>query len=215
MTDQSMKQTVLDELSWEPSINAAHIGVTARDGVVTITGHVGSYAEKCAAERAVERVSGVKAFAQDLEVRYSSSSENGDDDIAKRALQAIAWDVFIPRDKVKIKVSKGFVTLTGDLDWQYQKESAESAIYRLGGVTGVMNEIKIKPSVKAADVRDKIKAAFVRNAQIDADEITIATDGGKVTLSGQVDNFHERTMAQNTAWSAPGVTQVVDLLTVN
>jgi osmotically-inducible protein OsmY len=215
MTDQNMKQTVLDELNWEPSINAAHIGVTARDGVVTMTGHVASYAEKCAAERAVERVSGIKAVALELEVRYPFSDSNGDEDIAKRALQALSWDVFIPRDKVKIKVTKGHVTLTGDLDWQYQKGAAESVIRRLSGVTGVANEIKIKPSVKAGDVRDKIKAAFVRNAQIDADDITIATDGSKVTLSGNVDSFHERNIAQNTAWSAPGVTQVEDLLTVN
>ena len=215
MTDQSTKQTVLDELSWEPSINAAHIGVTARDGVVTMTGHVASYAEKYAAERAAERVSGVKAIAQELEVRYPSSAENGDDDVAKRALQALAWDVFIPRDKVKIKVTKGIITLTGDLDWQYQKESAESVVRRLGGVTGVFNEIKIKPSINAADVRDKIKAALVRNARIDADDITIATDGGKVTITGQVDSFYERSVAERTAWSAPGVTQVEDLLTVN
>jgi osmotically-inducible protein OsmY len=215
MTDQTTKQTVLDELSWEPSINAAHIGVTARDGVVTMTGHVASYAEKYAAERAAERVSGVKAIAQELEVRYPSSAENGDDDVAKRALQALAWDVFIPRDKVKIKVTKGVITLTGDLDWQYQKESAESVVRRLGGVTGVFNEIKIKPSINAADVRDKIKAALVRNARIDADDITIATDGGKVTITGQVDSFYERSVAERTAWSAPGVTQVEDLLTVN
>jgi osmotically-inducible protein OsmY len=215
MTDQSTKQTVLDELSWEPSINAAHIGVTARDGVVTMTGHVASYAEKYAAERAAERVSGVKAIAQELEVRYASSAGNGDEDVAKRALQALAWDVFIPRDKVKVKVTKGEVTLTGDLDWQYQKESAASVVRRLSGVTGVFNEIKIKPSIKAADVHDKIKAALVRNAQIDADDIAIATDGGKVTITGQVDSFYERSVAERTAWSAPGVTHVEDLLTVN
>jgi len=215
MTDQSTKQAVLDELSWEPSINAAHIGVAARDGVVTMTGHVASYAEKYAAERAVERVSGVKAIAQELEVRYPSSTDNGDDDVAKRALQALAWDVFIPRDKVKVKVTKGLITLTGDLDWQYQKESAESVVRRLSGVSGVFNEIKIKPTIKAADVRDKIKAALVRNAQIDADDIAIATDGGKVTITGQVDSFYERSVAERTAWSAPGVTQVEDLLTVN
>jgi osmotically-inducible protein OsmY len=215
MTDQNIKQTVLDELNWEPSINAAHIGVTARDGVVTMTGHVASYAEKYAAERAVERVSGVRALAEELEVRYDSNTGNGDDDIAQRALQVLSWDVFIPRERVKIKVTKGLVTLTGDLDWQYQKSAAESVIRRLGGVTGVLNEITIKPSVKTGDARDKIKAAFVRNAQIDADDITIAADGSKITLSGNVDSFHERNMAENTAWSAPGVTQVVDLLTVN
>jgi osmotically-inducible protein OsmY len=215
MTDQSIKQRVLEELNWEPSINAAHVGVTARDGVVTMTGHVGSYAEKCAAECAAERVSGVKAIAQELEVHYPSSAEYGDDDIAKRALQALSWDVFVPKDKVKIKVTKGQVTLTGDLDWQYQKESAEGVIRRLGGVTGLFNEIKIKPSVKASDVREKIKAALVRNAQIDANDITIVTDGGKVTLSGGVGTYHERNLAESTAWSAPGVTQVEDLMTIN
>jgi osmotically-inducible protein OsmY len=215
MTDQTMKQDVVDELNWEPSINAAHIGVTARDGVVTMTGHVASYAEKHAAECAVERVSGVKAVAEELEVRYSSSLGNGDDDVAKRALQAIAWDVFIPKDKVKLKVSKGFVTLTGELDWQYQKESVEGVVRRLIGVTGVFNEIKIKPSVKAGDLRDKIKAALVRNAQIDADDIAITTDGGKVTITGQVDSYNERSVAERTAWSAPGVTHVEDLLTIN
>jgi osmotically-inducible protein OsmY len=116
---------------------------------------------------------------------------------------------------VKIKVTKGQVTLTGDLDWQYQKESAEGVIRRLGGVTGLFNEIKIKPSVKASDVREKIKAALVRNAQIDANDITIVTDGGKVTLSGGVGTYHERNLAESTAWSAPGVTQVEDLMTIN
>jgi osmotically-inducible protein OsmY len=215
MTDQTMKQTVLDELSWEPSINAAHIGVTAHDGVVTMTGHVASYAEKHAAECAVERVSGVKAVAEELEVRYSSTTGNGDEEIGKRAAQALSWDVFLPLDKVKIKVTKGFVTLTGQLDWQYQKESAESVVRRLSGVTGVMNEIKILPSVKASDLQGKIKAALVRNAQIDADDIAISTDGGKVTIIGQVDSYYERSVAERTAWSAPGVTHVEDLLTVN
>jgi osmotically-inducible protein OsmY len=215
MTDQTVKQNVLDELSWEPSIQAAHIGVTARDGVVTLTGHVDSYAEKVAAEHAAERIFGVKAVAQELEVRYPFTPAEGDDDVAKRVLQTLSWDMFVPRDKVKVKIEKGYVTLSGDLDWQYQRESAEHAVRRLSGVVGVSNQIVIKPTVKAADVRDKIKAAFGRSSEIDADDITITTDGGKVTLSGQVKTYHERFLAQSKAWSAPGVTQVEDLLTVN
>jgi osmotically-inducible protein OsmY len=215
MTDQSMKQAVLDELKWDPSINSAHIGVTARDGVVTMSGHVDSYAERWAAEKAAERVSGVRAVAEELEVHYPANMETGDDDIAKRAIQSISWDVMVPNDKVKIKVAKGFVTLTGELDYQYQKEAVESGIRRLSGVTGIFNEITIKPKVMPTDLKAKIKAALVRNAQIDAEEIDVTTDGGNVTLRGGVDTYYERVVAERVAWSAPGVTHVDDLLTVN
>lgn len=215
MTDQKLKQSVLDELSWEPSVDAAHIGVTARDGVVTLAGHVGSYAEKIAAERATERVFGVKAVAEDIEVRYPSDAGNGDDDIAKRVLQTLSWDIFVPTNKVKVKVEKGRVFLSGELDWQYQKDSAEGAVRRLSGVTGVCDDIRIKPTIKAADISSKIKAAFGRNAQIDAEDIDVTTDGSTVTLSGQVENYIERALARSTAWSAPGVTQVNDRLTIS
>lgn len=215
MTDQSMKQAVLDELKWDPSINSAHIGVTARDGVVTMSGHVDSYAERWAAEKAAERVSGVRAVAEELEVHYPANMETGDDDIAKRAIQSISWDVMVPNDKVKINVAKGFITLTGELDYQYQKEAVESGIRRLSGVNGIFNEITIKPKVAPADLKAKIKAALVRNAQIDAEEIDVSTDGGNVTLRGGVDTYYERVVAERVAWSAPGVTRVDDLLTVN
>lgn len=215
MTDQSMKQAVLDELKWDPSINSAHIGVTARDGVVTMSGHVDSYAERWAAEKAAGRVSGVRAVAEELEVHYPASMETGDDDIAKRAIQSISWDVMVPNDKVKINVAKGFITLTGELDYQYQKEAVESGIRRLSGVNGIFNEITIKPKVAPADLKAKIKAALVRNAQIDAEEIDVTTDGGNVTLRGGVDTYYERVVAERVAWSAPGVTRVDDLLTVN
>ena len=215
MTDnRSLQQAVLDELDWEPSVHSADIGVTANDGVVTLTGHVGSYAEKIAAERATGRVSGVKAVAEELEVRYPSALKQGDDDIAKWALQVLSWDINVPKDTVKIKVEKGFVTLSGDVDWYYQRSAAEADVRKLHGVIGVTDNIKIKPSVQASDVRAKIEAALKRNAQIEADNITVRADGGKVTLTGKVETWYDRNLAKRTAWSAPGVTQVDDRLTI-
>lgn len=215
MTDQSLKQAILDELAWDPAVSAAHIGVTARDGVVTLTGHVDSYAEKCAAEHAVGRVSGVKAIAQELEIRYLYAVGHADEDIAKQALDVLAWDMSVPNDKVKVKVDKGWVTLSGDVNWYYQKNAAELDVRKLLGVMGVSNQITIHPSVRASDVQDQIKAAFKRNAEFEAKNVVVTTDGGKVTLSGRVDSYYERTLAENTAWSAPGVTQVHDQMTVN
>jgi len=215
MTDQGLKQSILDELAWEPSVSEAHIGVTARGGVVTLTGHVGSYSEKCAAERAVGRVSGVKAIAEELEIRYLYGVGHGDEDIAKQALNVLAWDLSVPKDKVKIKVDKGWITLTGDVNWYYQKHAAEMDVHKLLGVMGISNQIVIKPSAQASDVRKDIKAAFARNAGFEAENVAVSVDGGEVTLSGKVDSYYERTLASDTAWSAPGVTEVRDLITVN
>jgi osmotically-inducible protein OsmY len=215
MTDQGLKQSILDELAWEPSVSEAHIGVTARGGVVTLTGHVGSYSEKCAAERAVGRVSGVKAIAEELEIRYLYGVGHGDEDIAKQALNVLAWDLSVPKDKVKIKVDKGWITLTGDVNWYYQKHAAEMDVHKLLGVMGLSNQIVIKPSAQASDVRKDIKAAFARNAGFEAENVAVSVDGGEVTLSGKVDSYYERTLASDTAWSAPGVTEVRDLITVN
>jgi osmotically-inducible protein OsmY len=213
MTDKSLQQAVLDELDWEPSIDAAHIGVTANNGVVTLTGHVSSFTQKWAAERAVGRVTGVKAVAEELEVRFPLVG-NTDDDIAKRAVQSLDWDVSVPNNKVKVKVEKGWVTLSGEVDWYFQRSAAEADIRKLHGVKGVSDEIKVKPSVNADDVREKIKSAFDRNAQLEAANIKVTADGGKVTLSGKVDSWHDRNLAERTAWSAPGVTQVEDQLIV-
>lgn len=215
MTDLRLQQSVLDELSWDPAVNQAHIGITTRDGVVTLTGHVGSYAEKCAAENAVGRVAGVKAIAQDLEVRYSHSVGHGDEDIASQAINVLSWDLNVPKDKVKVKVDKGWVTLTGQVNWFYQKSAAEADVHKLLGVMGVSNQISILPGVKAFDIQQKIKAAFERNAEFEATHVVVTTDGSKVTLSGRVDSYYERTLAENTAWSAPGVTHVNDQMTVN
>jgi osmotically-inducible protein OsmY len=213
-TDSNLKQAVLDELLWEPSVNSAHIGVTAKDGVVTLTGDVTSYAEKWAAQRAASRVVGVKAIAEEIEVRYPSDMKIDDADIAKQALQILSWDIEVPMDKVKVTVQKGVVTLSGSLDWYYQRNTAEGDVRRLHGVTGVVDNIVITPRVQAMDVRDKIQAALKRDARIEADSITVTADGGKVTLSGKVDTWYDDGLAVRTAWSAPGVTKVVDHLTV-
>jgi osmotically-inducible protein OsmY len=215
MIDQALKQKVLDELAWQPGFDAAHIGVTARGGVVTLTGHVGSYAEKCIAERAAGRVTGVRAIAEQLEIRYSPGADHGDEEIAQRAIDVIAWDLSVPKDRVKIKIEKGWVTLRGDVDWRFQKQAAEADIRNLLGVMGVSNAIEIKPRVQVGDVEKQIKAAFRRNAEFEAENIVVTADGGTVTLTGQVSNYHERTLAADTAWSAPGVTQVHDLLTID
>ena len=214
MSDKIIQEAVMDELEWEPSVHAAHIGVTANKGVVTLTGHVASHAEKLAAQRAAGRVVGVKAVAEELEVRYPFDKPD-DSDIAKSVLQALSWDSEVPDNSVTVEVEKGWVTLSGSVDWFFQRTAAEEDVRKLRGVIGVINNIKIKPRVQASDVRAKIKAAFARNAQIDADHIGVATDGGKVTLTGNVDSWYERGLAESTAWSAPGVTQVDDLLTVS
>ena len=214
MSDSTLRQAVIDELTWQPGVSAAHIGVTASDGVVTLMGHVGTYMEKWNAERAAGRVSGVKGVANELEVRYPLSDKKEDDDIAKNALQALAWDIEVPDNKVKVKVEKGWVTLTGTVDWYYQKNAAEADVRKLHGVTGVSNNITILPSVQATDVRDRIQAALKRNAQIEADNITVTAEGEKVTLNGKVKTWAEDNLVVDTAWLAPGVTQVVDRLTV-
>jgi osmotically-inducible protein OsmY len=214
MTDHDLKQSVLDELAWDPSVSEAHIGVTAHAGVVTLTGHVASYAEKCAAEHAVGRVSGVKAIAEELEIRYLYDVGHSDEDIARQALNVLAWDLSVPRDKVRVKVEKGWITLSGEVHWYYQKNAAEKDVRKLFGVMGVSNLIAIEPVVQASDIQKKIKAAFGRNAEFEAAHIVVSTEGSKITLSGKVDSYYERTLAENTAWSAPGVTAVNDLITI-
>jgi osmotically-inducible protein OsmY len=213
MTDNSLQQAVLDELKWEPSVNAAHIGVTAKDGVVTLSGDVSSYTEKLAAARAARRVIGVKGVAEDIKVHYSFSKVD-DTDIAQKALQTLSWDIEVPDERVKVEVEDGWVTLTGTVNWNYQRNAAEADVRKLKGVLGVINNISINPTVKASDAREKIKAALKRNAAVEADNISIAIEGGKVTLSGEVNSWGEDDIVRSTAWAAPGVTEVVDNLVV-
>jgi osmotically-inducible protein OsmY len=215
LTDKQLQQAVLTELNWEPAVTASHIGVAAKNGVVTLSGHVPTYWEKRAAEKAAGRVKGVKAVVEEIEVRLVGSSVPADDELAERAVQSLESDVSVPRDRIKIKVEKGRVTLTGEVDWHYQKRAAEYAVQRLFGVVGLTNRIAIKPSVAAYDVREKIAATLARTAAFDAAGLSIETDGGKVTLSGNVSSWHERNLVENAAWAVPGVSQVSDKISVN
>jgi osmotically-inducible protein OsmY len=215
MIDINLRQNVIDELDFEPSIDASGIGVAVENGVVTLTGHVSSYAEKMAAERAAERVRGVRAVAQEIKVRYPGDKKTSDDQIAERALAILSWDAEVPRDSIKVKVESGWVTLTGDVKWQYQRYAAEAAIRKLSGVVGVANLIEVSPHVQAENVRTKIQDAFKRNAELKADAIRVVVAGDRVTLEGNVKTFPERVVAENAAWSVPGVTAVEDRLVVS
>jgi osmotically-inducible protein OsmY len=214
MSDVSLRQNVLDELEFDPSVDAAKIGVVVDKGVVTLTGHVGSYAEKVAAERIVQRVIGVRGIAEEIEVRYPSEKKDNDDEIAGRAAKILDWDATIPPDKVKVKVEKGWVTLNGEVEWQYQRVAAEMAVRKLSGVLGVTNIIAVRPRVDAANVKHRIEEALKRNAELEAGGIRVAVAGGKVTLEGKVRAWHERGVAERAAWAAPGVNAVEDRLIV-
>jgi osmotically-inducible protein OsmY len=213
-SDRELQINVLDELRWEPGVDATDIGATVKDGVVTLGGTVDSFAEKWAAERAVKRLPGVKALAVELEVKLPGSSERTDADIAEVAVTALKWDVLVPHDRIKVTVETGRITLEGEVDWQFQRSAAEGAILHLTGVKGVTNQITIKPKVAPTEVKEKIEAALKRNAILDANQIKVQTDGGKVTLSGSVRSWAEREEAESAAWAAPGVNEVKDLIAV-
>ena len=205
--DTQLKQAVLDELRWEPSLNAAHIGVTAHDGVVTLTGHVERFSEKAAAERATKRLRDVKAFAEEIEVRLPSINRHGDEEIAAAAVNRLKWDAAVPIDAVKVKVEKGWVTLTGQTDWHFQKDAAAENVNGLWGVIGVSNQITIKPHANAENIHEKIMTALHRS-WFNPKKVDVATKGGDVTLTGAVLNWSEREQAASAAWAAPGVVSV-------
>ena len=215
MSDKTLRQAVMDELEWDPSFNAQHIGVAVEEGVVTLTGHVGSYVERLAAEKAVKRVKGVRAIAEEIEVRFAGDKKTSDDQIARRALDVIAWDSTIPKDKIQIKVQNGFVTLAGEVDWFYQRDDAEAAVRKLTGVKGLSNEIKVKPQVRGTDIKQRIETALRRNAEVEADAIKVTVQEGRVILDGKVKAWYERELAERTAWSAPGVISVEDRISIN
>jgi len=214
MTDRELQQHVQNALDWEPSVDATEVGVTVDNGVVTLRGDVPSFAEKETAERVALRVYGVKAVANDIDVRLVSGYERTDSEIAQAVANALKWNTTVPEDRVTISVRDGQVILRGTLDWQYQKDAATRSIRDLTGVRGVTNHIAIQPRVKVGDIEAKIEAAFKRSAEIDARRINVSVQDSKVMLTGNVRSWTERQEAERAAWAAPGVANVEDRLTV-
>lgn len=215
MNDNILRQSVIDELEFEPSIDAASIAVTVDDGVVTLGGHVRTYAEKETAEHVAARLKGVRGIAQEIKVQPKGPNRMDDDGIAKRALSMIDWNVNIPKDAVKVRVSNGWITLSGKVEWQYQKDTVLRAVRNLEGVIGVTNTVEVTPHVSAADVRKRIEDAFERDAEIEAKAIRVDVSGGRVTLEGRVRTWSERRAAERAAWSAPGISTLDDRIVIS
>jgi osmotically-inducible protein OsmY len=212
--DRQLQERVLDALDWEPSIIAAHIGVTAHEGVVTLTGYVDTYVEKWEAEKATLRVKGVRAVAEELEVRLAFDAKRNDDDIATAAIERLAWDTAIPSDAITVQVESGWLTLTGQVGWFYQKEAAALAVRALRGVTGVSNQVTVRAHVNIASLSDDITHALHRSWFFDPTTIRVSAQGGAIRLSGSVHTWPERQVAAEIAWKAPGATAVTNDLTV-
>jgi len=214
-SDEQIQRDVLAELKWDARVQPNEIGVAVKDGIVTLIGWVDSYTKRWAAEEAARRVRGVKAVANDIEVRLPSSAERTDADIAAAALHALKWDALIPDDQVKVTVSKGWITLDGEVNWQFERDDAERVVRRLTGVRGVTNLIKVKTRPTPSELKQKIEDALVRSAETDADRITVEVQGSKVILKGTVRAWAEKQEAERVAWSAPGVTSVDNRITIS
>jgi osmotically-inducible protein OsmY len=213
MNDKELRQLVVDELEYEPSIDAADIGVAAENGVVTLSGHVPDYVQKMAAERAAWRVKGVKGIAQKIEVRLPTDKKWNDDEIAQRAVNILAWNTLIPKDCIRVRVSDGWITLSGGVNWNYQRQAAENEVRKLGGVKGVTNSITLASAVQARDLKRRIQDALKRHAEVEADAVHVdVRNDGTVHLEGRVDNWSEMQAVENAVWSAPGVQRVDDHL---
>lgn len=213
-SDAQLRSDIVAELTWDPAITATDVGVIVKDGVVTLTGHPSSHAEKYAIERAAQRVKGVKALAIEMPVKLASDYTRTDAEIAMAAERAIEWNVLVPDDKIHPMVENGWVTLNGEVEWDYQRRAAEAAVRDLLGVTGVTNRVVVKPKFTAADVEKTIREALERQADREAERIKIEVNGAHVTLSGKVHSWAERKAAQGAAWSAPGVANVINNLLV-
>jgi osmotically-inducible protein OsmY len=213
--DDEILKDVQQELRWDPSFLDDDIAVSVKDGVVTLAGYARSYLDKWKAERAVSHIRGVKAVANDIDVRLPSASERPDSELARAAVEALRWNVAVPADRIRVKVEKGWVTLEGDVDYNYQREAAFKAVRSLTGVRGVTNLVTVKVQPAARDVREKIRAALQRGAQFDADRIEVEVDGQRAILRGTVRSYAERRDAERAALNAPGITEVENKLVVD
>jgi osmotically-inducible protein OsmY len=213
-TDEEIQRDVLAELRWDARVRPNEIGVVVKDGVVALTGWVDSYMKKWSADEAAHRVKGVKAVANDIEVRLPGDQQRIDSDIAAEVVRALQSDAALRQEKVEVTVSKGWVTLEGEVEWKYQKEDAERVVRRILGVKGVSNYLVVKPRVTPGELKQKIEQALIRDAETDAERITVEVQGAKVILKGAVRSWAERREAERVAWSAPGVAQVENQITV-
>jgi len=213
-SDQQLQKDVLAELVWEPSVYAARIGVAVKEGVVTLSGEVGTFGEKWNAERAAQRVSGVRALAIEIKVTLAGSTEHTDSDVAESVEDALDWTTGLPLDSVKVMVEDGWVTLSGEVAWQYQRQAAVDAVRYVAGVTGVSDQIAIEPAISMSAVKSDIEAALKRRATAESRQISVQIDGAEVTLTGAVDSWAERELATHSAWGTPGVRNVIDKMTL-
>ncbi len=213
-TDSQLQLDVMEELKWEPGVDHEHIGVSVASGVVSLAGTVRSYAEKLLAEKTVRHVKGVRAVADDLLVRHDWQPKTSDSEIAKRIADLLEWDPLVPRDRIEVTVDDGAVKLTGSVNWHYQKNQAFEDVSKISGVVQIDNLIEVAPTVPPADIRERIEKAFERQADLEAEKISVQTDSGKVTLTGHVSSWEKRNLAERAAWAAPGVTRIEDKLVV-
>jgi osmotically-inducible protein OsmY len=213
-SDLSIKEDILDELEWQPSIDETQIGVVVKDGIVTLTGTVDSYVKKREAEKAAKSVVGVKAVAEEIEVQYGSSAHKSDTEIAKAAVNALKWNISVPSNKIDVKVEDGWVYLEGEVMWDFEKTAAKKAVENLQSVKYVVNNIALKNPVRAEDIKDKIKKAFERSADIDSKGISVKAEGHNIKLTGKVHSLKEKEDARRTAFYAPGVWSVENELEV-